>query len=433
MKVWLSRPLTWFLAGYSLLLVILAPLLSLWLDEVLTLIGAYQPDMASLLDYIITFAGGTPLTFLPPRWSSQLLGHTAFAARLPSLLASLAACVAVHRLAVRMRVRSPILAVVLFAALPIQLRYALEVRPYALALALTVWSTELFLASLERPSERRLSYFYVGLLVASALAQPYAAFVAAAHFAWSLFRGRRATYAPTAALALIALLLLPWYAHFRQTWANAVGVSYIGPWQWRTSLVFLREISGSGYFGFALLLVGVVAGLRRAEPRAFWFLLLTLPILGIVVGNAVFFYFFAIRQAVYILPTLALLFAAGAQAIGKYGRVLYFALLAASCYADGKWLLAPREDWRAAADALRAEVDRGACVEIFDDPRILLLFQPGLADHVCLDTADHVAVALSAYTPELDSRLGLDRLAERGLRRQSTQSFNGPRVEVFSK
>ena len=96
-----------FLPLYAIALIFLAPRLSLWLDEILTLIGAVEPNTSALLDYIKTVPGGSPLAFLAPRWSIQLLSYSVFAARLPSVIASVAACPAIYLLAQRMKIRTP--------------------------------------------------------------------------------------------------------------------------------------------------------------------------------------------------------------------------------------------------------------------------------------------------------------------------------------
>jgi len=93
------------LALYGVTLCVLAPHLTLWLDEVLTLVGARKPDLSSLVVYINNFAGSTPLTFLPPRWTMAVLGNSPFAARLPSIIASLFSCWGIYLLAKRARQR----------------------------------------------------------------------------------------------------------------------------------------------------------------------------------------------------------------------------------------------------------------------------------------------------------------------------------------
>jgi uncharacterized membrane protein len=405
-----------FLPLYALTLLFLAPSLSLWLDEILTLVGAVQPNTSALLDYIKTVPGGSPLAFLAPRWSIQLLGNSIFAARLPSVLASIAACPAIYLLAQRMKMRTPLLAVIVFALWPLQLRYALEARPYALALALSVWSTEIFLSLGERPSR---AWLYVTLTVLAALTQPYALFITAAHLAWALLCERKFLRAPLAAITLTTIVLIPWYAHFRADWTPVNAAQQLTVFDPKSALVFLREISGSGYAGAAILLAGIALTWKRAQ--SFWLLNISIPVIAVFAANAALHYFFATRQLIFVVPALALLFTLGGD------RLLLIAFLAASLYEDFNWFRKPRENWQAAADVIEREVSTGACVTFLADTTpVYLFFHPQLAQHVCTSPQDRVVIATSPYIPSTN-------YAPLGLTLKSEQSFNGPRIEVFAK
>lgn len=397
-----------FLTLYAAALLLLSPVLSLWLDEILTLIGAVQPDLESLFDYIQSVPGGSPLAFLAPRWSMQLLGNSAFAARLPSVLASIAACPAIYLLAKRLGVRTPILAVAVFALWPLQLRYAMEARPYALALALSVWSTEVFLSLPERP---RRKWLYVLLTVLAALTQPYALFITATH----LLRGRL----PLIAIGVSAAVLLPWYAHFRDAWAAVSGAQQLAAFDPRGVLALLHEIAGSGYAGTAILAVGIAL----AVPRRFWLLSIAGPIVAVFAANAVLHYFFATRQLIFILPALALLFVSGTTeprkaARGKGTSLLLIAFLAASVYEDIQWLRKPRENWQAAADAIQREVAQGACVKFQGDSTpVYEYFHPSFAQHHCTGPSGYIVNGTSSY---VSGSQPTGRILD----------FNGPRVIV---
>ena len=292
------RKLVWLIVVYAAVLFLAAPRLPLWLDEVLTLVGSAQPSLPALLDYIRTVSGGSPLTFLGPRLAMQWFGANEIAARLPSILASLASAPALMLLA-RRAGASPILAVALFLSLPLQFRYALEARPYALALCLTAWLTVLFL-------ERRLPWLYVLLAVAAAFTQPYAAFVVAGHFVWAVWEDRRRAWLPLIALSVSAAALLPWYLYYERYWRAVNQAQQIVTWDWRAPMVFVHEIGGSGYLGSGLLLAGAAIGWRQARDR-FWLCCLVVPLAAALAANVVFHYFFSVRQVIYVLPVLALL------------------------------------------------------------------------------------------------------------------------------
>jgi uncharacterized membrane protein len=434
MRVLGSRALAWFLIAYAIALLLLLPVLSLWLDEVMTLVTAYKPNMRAMLDYIHFVAGSTPLTFLPPRWTSFVLGQSAFSARFPFALASWAACPAVFLLARRMQLKTPMLAVVLFAILPLQLRYALEARPYALALCFTLWATELFLSILDRPRSNVRVGLYALFIALAALAQPYAVFVAAAHLLWTFFYSRKHLYAPIAALALAALAIVPWYAYYRTSWTAQMAEEQLAGWNWRSGLVFLREISGSGYIGSAILFTGVALGLRQTrDPRRFWLFWTIIPLIALPVANVLFNYFFAIRQVIFVLPVLILLFVAGAESLGNLGKCLITAFIIASLWGNVNWFRRPREDWSAAANAIAEQVSRGGCVILLGDSDPLYrLFRPELEGKRCTGDSDRVIIGTIPYGPNIYDPAVAPLLA-RGLTKQSEQSFDGPRVVVFSK
>ena len=390
-----------FLPVYACALLLLSPRLSLWLDEILTLIGAVVPSLSSLLDYLKGVPGASPLAFLAPRWSIDALGYSVFAARLPSVVASVAACPAIYLLAKRLKIQPPILAVVVFALWPLQLRYAMEARPYALALAFSVWSTEVFLSLPERPGRK---WLYVVLSVLAALTQPYALFVTVAH----VFYGRIAV----AAIGVSAVALIPWYAHFRADWSTVNAAQQLAAFDLKGVLVMLHEISGSGYAGTAILLVGIALAVRHVSR--FWLLGIAVPVIAVFAANATLHYFFATRQLIFILPALALVFTLGGN------RLLLAAFLAASLYEVIQWLRKPRENWQAAADAVQREVGAGACVKfVGDSTPVYEFFYPSLAQHHCSGASNYVVVGTSSYaTPTQGPVVG--RLLD----------FNGPQVIV---
>lgn len=398
----------WFLVFYAAALLLLLPRLALSLDEILTLIGSVQPNTTALLDYVKTVPGGTPLAFLVPRWSIQVLGDSVFAARLPCALASIAACPAIYRLARRAGVRTPILAVAVFALWPLQFRYALEARPYAIALALSAWTTELFLS---QPSKIR-SVLYATFTILAALAQPYALFVPIAHLLWSW-------RLPAISLAASALALLPWYLRYREVWGRVTQDQVLTTLDLRSPLVFLHEIGGSGYWGAALLAAGAYLGFRKlTTDRRFWLLCAAVPLLAVFVANNLLHYFFAVRQTIFILPALTLAFARSGS------RCLIAAFLAASLFQDVQWFRKPREDWHAAADVIQREVNAGACVKFLGDSTpVYEYFYPSLAQHHCTGPTNHIVVGTSSYVFR-DTDPGLGDLPV------TRRDFNGPAVLV---
>lgn len=406
--------------AYALALFMLASVIPLWLDEILTLIGSTQPSLAALLDYIRTVPGGTPLAFLPSRVTIAAFGSGLMASRLPSILASAATIPGVYLLAKRIGLRTPLAAVAVFALWPLQLRYALEARPYALALCFAVWLTVLSFDG-ARP------WLYIVLTVLAGLTQPYALFVPIAHLTY-----RRRL--PMIALAAAALALAPWYAYFRADWSRVTQDQNLVTFDTRAPLVLLHEISGSGYIGLTILVVGVAFARRAAHARMLW-LWVGIPIGLTFAANAMFHYFFATRQVIYILPALALLFVLGTEKFGRPGQILLAGFLVASLYENVKWFTKPHEDWQAAADHVSAKLAPDACIQFTGDSvPIIYYFHPEFAEHRCMpELADRVIVAVTPYREERDYPRACASLAAHGLRKQSAQFFNGPRVEVWTK
>jgi type IV secretory pathway TrbD component len=363
--------------------------------------------------------GATPLAFLIPHWTIQIFGLSHLTTRLPSILASVAACPALFLIARHIDLQVPIFPVVVFALWPLQFRYALEARPYALALCLTL--------AFLRKSHWSI---YVLLTIAMGLTHP-ALVIPAAHLVWTLLHDRPRAILPGAALALACLTLLPWYhAHFSAGWRAQSAEQQLAPANPRAVFVFLRELSGSGYFGTAILAAGVALGLRRPiEPKRFWLTCMALPLIAVPLANIAFDYFFAIRQLIYIVPALALLFCA---ASGRIGKLLLWGFLSASVYSNLAWFQRPREDWSAAANAIAAEVSRGACVQfVGDSQKLFVFFRLELAAHLCSANAPRVVLAGSSYEPAQAATQAA--LVTRGLTKQSEQTFVAPTIEVYGR
>ncbi len=174
-----------FLGVYACALAALLPVLSLWLDEIYDLIVARMDRLADVLDYVPHVSGNVPLNYVVQFASVHLLGFSAFTGRLPSAISSVIACAGVFVLAKKMGLRWPLLATAIFALFPLQLRYALEARPYELALCLSIWATVAFLRVLERPASVSRAALYALCIVAGLFTFPYMLFVPLAHLAWA--------------------------------------------------------------------------------------------------------------------------------------------------------------------------------------------------------------------------------------------------------
>jgi len=428
-----------FLTVYACALAALLPVLSLWLDEIYDLIVARMDHLADVLDYVPRVSGNVPLNYVVQFASVHLLGFSAFTGRLPSAISSVMACAGVFVLAKRMGLRRPLLAAAIFALFPLQLRYALEARPYGLALGLSVWATIAFLRVVEQPESVSRAAFYGINIAAGLFTFPYMLFVPLAHLAWSglvSFRTQRRQPLQTAALALgiAALIFAPWYMHSAASWRAAVVIGQLkGNITFRAVPMILRELVAAGYIGSLLVLAGFAYGLRNRRDWSLWLLYLMTPIVCAVAADAWFGYFLAIRQMIFVLAPLALLFTAGVEALPcRSAAILTAALLVALVAGNVSYFRRPREDWRAAAVILANE----PCI-VYSPPdsrNLYAFFVPDLANRECAPGQQpRVALAISPYESTISVTRQQRQLTESGYTEHAAVESATPRIEIYSR
>jgi len=412
------------------------------------MIGVRFYDLPRLIEYVPTNSGGVPLGYLVQAASVHVLGYSAFAGRLPSALFSVLGAIGILSIAKKFALRWPLLALAVFCLFPLQFRYALEARPYSQALAIAIWMTLILLWLREEPTWRR-SLLYCACIAAGLYTQPYSLFVAVGHFAWiSLLppdeTKKKLLPAAGAALFLAALAFLPWYSYARRFWRESIETSHFhSTLSIKTPLLILHELIGAGYPGAILLLIGVCIGLvmkfRSRPDRLFWVLQLACPILFALLADQVFGYFVAIRQMIFLLAPLAILFAAGVEAlIERRPRLAVLAtcfLAAILVYGNIHLFTAPREDWAAAANLLASRAKQGQCV-IFvppDSAGLYNFFNPEAGSRACppdLSRLQAVVAAMSPYGSVAAQKELQFRLSHLGFRRQ-VLSNNLVRVELY--
>jgi len=305
------RALILTLAVYAICILLLLPHPSLWLDELLNIVGSTKPTFSSLISYVPQNSGAAPLGYLVQRLSFRLIGVSEFSARLPSVVSSLAAAAGMFALAQHLHLRRPMAAVVLFCLLPMQWRYAIEGRPYAMALALSIWATFFFL------QQRMLLYALAA--TAALYTNPYSFFIPAAQVLWLACHGprERLTRAFLAA-GSAALSFLPWYIYSRRAWAaNVPAIGHTG--LIKAAELIARELVGAGYIGTGLVLVLAYMGWTRCRAEnpacaSFLAACFLVPFPLVLAGDAYFHYFLAARQFLFVLPPLCLLAACGIHA-----------------------------------------------------------------------------------------------------------------------
>jgi len=422
----------------------LLPGRSFWLDEVIHLVGSRDRTFEQIPAYAAQNAGGVPLGYVYTRASIATLGYSVFSARLPSILFSAGACAAVFVLASRLGLRFPLLAVLLFSLLPLQMRYALEVRPYSAVLCLAGWSTVAFLWLLERASFAR-TVLYFGLILIGLYTQPYTFFVPLAHLAWLAIERKRFTpqtlILAGSAVVLSAILFLPWLQFAASQWrAEIATYSARGGFGIKEAQLIVKEMFGLGYVGTLLILIPAWFGWRTLAPerRSFWILLFAVPIAGAIAGNLAFGYFFASRQFIVVLLPLAVLASLGFEHFPRRAAasIWAIALLAASMYEDVHAFRRPREDWQTTTAALeKIASEKHACVLPIPARSLFIYryYRPDFPKLICpTDAAGSIVLALSPYESAVEYEAAKERLRSGGWRTESEQSFQGPKVILFS-
>lgn len=430
---------------YAATLLVIVPRLPLWLDEVLGLIGVRYARLDSLIDYVSGMPGGVPLTYVTQWAVVKLLGYSIYSGRLTSVLASVVAAIGVFALARRLPLRNPGAAVLVYCLLPLQFRYALEARPYGLALCFSVWAAVCFFRLLEnRTAGRALAYSLC--IVGGLYSQPYTFFVPLAHVMWTLMNRKKVGAKFTGLIVGLVIgsgvAFLPWYLYEKSVW-HETAASYHSVVDWKSGLLIVHELVGAGYIGTLVVVTasifGVCRALRNNQERLFWSLYLAVPVAGAIAGDLFFGYFVAIRQVLFIVAPLALLSVLGVES-GRSRlafRVAGMVLLITLIVGDISFLRRPREDWAAAAKLLADAKGRGACLLFVPGNADLYeFFEPNVPAARCtpekLAGVSEVDVAINPYDAgQLPATV--DHLRSAGFQRTSVLNLRKPEIYVFRR
>ena len=407
-----------WLCGFSLLLLFLLDYQSFWLDEVIQLAGTHDGNLAHIEKLVSSGTGGTPLGWLIQIATIHIFGYSAAAARLPSAVASIFSCFLMALIARDLGMRFPVLACILLSVLPLHFRYALEGRPYALGVTFTVLSHWLFIRLMKNPNHW-IRIAYCISLAAGIMTQPFTLFIPVAHCFWAacVRKDKRLLLTVLLAMALMFLVFLPWYLYASPIWKKSIELNAVTfTVSWKTSLMLLREITGAGYIGGILLVflasLGYKYGSTEISMKRLLVLCCATAIIGPLVADAAANYFVAIRQMIFALPPLVLLAtdAFSRDDLPKPRRIFLLAAATASLlfFAIGcwRWLVKPREDFKAAARLIRSTeiMYKCDCTVYFprDTAEYYALFEPGLT--ACAENNDghNVITAVSQYATTKD-------------------------------
>jgi mannosyltransferase len=439
-----------FLGLYALALVLLLPSKPLWVDEIIDLGGVRNAsDVSGLLAFVPSNAGGVPLGYLVDFVMIRTFGYSVSVVRFPSVLFTVLTCVGVFTLARQTGLRWPILAVVAYAISPMTFRYALEARPYAQAACWSVFASVMLLSLVQRPSGGKAAGYSV-LVAAGLYTQPYSIFVPVAHLIWLVLvkRQSRPVWLAGTAVALASFSFLPWFFKIHSAWQGVVSSGVRFTVSGRDLLVIPHELMGTGYIGAGLTLVAVLVALgwspMRSDDKFFLGLCALIPVVLVPAADAIFGYFLAARQLIFVLVSISILIAACAG-LRRWGLLLPAVLLVAMAYEDVRWVRRPGEGWEPAASQLsqltNKIADPGTCAMFVPSGArtMYLFYEPhiGVCNESILATFAAVALAISPDRPAsayADSRQELERA---GFRKVDDVTPSGPqinpRIEVYRK
>jgi uncharacterized membrane protein len=426
-------PVAALIVAYSILVTALLGVLPLGLDELLQAAGTRGRGAAGILEWVPGSAGGVPLGYLVQALFLNTLGNSVFVTRLPAALFSVLGCVALVWLIRELHLGWRFVPLLLFMALPLQLRYALEGRPYSQAVFFVLLCTILAVRMAREPKMVQ-AVLYGLALIAGVFTLPLLVTIPVAHLAWAALSRNGAQRrgllfhlaVPTAAASVLLAL---WSYHAWSRWMEAIarnqGHFHLDG---RLFLLLFRELCGGGYLLSCVLLAAVAAGVfsRRVHRSTRLLLgsLVVIPFVGILAIDAAVDYFFSIRQMVPLVPGLVLLAAEGVRTLYARRRALGLAMLTVilgvSVVHDVRRFRKPRENWQLAATTLKSRAHEG-CLLFVPQAYVGLysFFEPDLNSRVC--TADqrasrqlNVTVVSSAHSPREEVTAALESIARTG-------------------
>jgi 4-amino-4-deoxy-L-arabinose transferase-like glycosyltransferase len=374
----------------------------LWVDEILQLMETRQVSAAQTIADMPRTPGAAPLGYLVQQAGLWITGYSIVRARLtPALFGGASVCI-VFLLAAELGLARPWIAGAVFAAFPLTLRYATESRVYSQALFFSVLATLLHVRLTKRAGWG-LACGCCLALTAAAYTQPYAACLGLANVLWCvLYRNWRSARMSAVALAVAGIAFLPWFLWSKARWAASIAQTsthfHISA---ATPVVIFRESTGAGYWGAGCLalLYGMAVWRRWPAPRAASLVVLigSTVVICVLTGDALFCYFLAARQFLWILPSLAILAASAIERKERTALALATMLGIFCVRQSAVFFLAPKENWQAAADSILAQVPQGAPLIVVpaEQAPLYAFFHPELRGGRA--TSNRIVMAITPY------------------------------------
>ena len=332
---------------------------SLWIDEALTaeeITWRYSRSLEGL--YWLYYTIEKP-------WA-VVAGYSEWSLRLPSVVATMLSGVLTIILARRLSFdrRVALLSGLFLVTSPFVVKWSQQARGYTMMLALSLLATILLVRALERGS--RAAFALYGLSVAAIFVwHPVGGLVLALpHLVLMAQRRERLLPHGLLAAAVVLAIGVPWSA---QVTMRSAGESAVMSWlQYPTLETVARgvlDISGAGWFGIVLALVGLAVLWRASQrDRATWLAVWAFSPFAVVLVVSIVQPIFLDRYLIAAAPAFALLAAVAVTGVARrLGTTLLVVAAATTILALVQWYAYPAtanwrgEDWRSAVTALRAE------------------------------------------------------------------------------
>lgn len=287
------------LIAYGLLLIGLSILMPLRLSEITQAAAFLHFDWASFFKWIGQTPAGAPLHYFAELPLALLAPDYKALLRIPAIISALGSVFVFFALSKKVPLQYPLLALLLFIAIPTHLMYATQARPYEMALFLLLLATLSFFSLVEQPTFGR-AFIYSILLVACLFTQA-SSYLPSVGYALALLgfandrTYRRALWWALGATALPVAAYVPYYlwavGHRRAEWLSeqfpAFAIKLPGV------QAFMSLDPGSNpWFGPALmtvLLIGLIGGIASTLPLAAYREGAPPPPAGLVKRRAVIF------------------------------------------------------------------------------------------------------------------------------------------------
>ena len=435
------------LAAYVLLLILLVNVRPFWLDEAIQLSVTWDKNVSQVIEKVRENPGAVPLGYLSQSAVLAVTNLSRFPARFPSIAFAGMGLLILLALARAIGCRSPWIAGLLWIVIPLELRYALEARPYMQACAFVVPALWCLFKVVDRPAPGYASGLALAL-AACLYTQPFSALPVLGAVLWLLVTpaARKAGLYALGASGAAVIVFLPWLFTRASAWheqALSQGAFAIEP---KLAILIVREISGDGYLCSVPLLILTFAGCAsmRIKPLVRRSLVagILLAIGAAILSDAVFQYFFAIRQIMFVLPLMFLLAAEGIRVLAER-RLRWLSIglcglmFAAAVHKNVRYFSDRSEDWQAATAALTAAAATPSSCIAYPEAQpaeFYAAFDRTLAARGCRTlSAERIVVPATRYTKPgrlADLRAELGR---RGYVSTEGNSAGGTRIDVFRR